>query len=149
MKAAVMAEAAMKSRNAVLAVALIGLGLSIVPARSDEYPTLDVKPLCRGITNQSSLQEGLRSVTFDECLKAEQSDRETMIKEWSSFTADDKRHCIAEATMGGESSYTDLLTCLEMPRDVRALHKEAAQTPQQDTSQPAKPRKSAKRKRRT
>jgi hypothetical protein len=129
----------MTSRTAVLAVALIGLGLSIAPARSDEYPTLDVKPLCRGITNQSSLQEGLRSVTFDECLKAEQTDRDTMIKEWSSFSADDKRHCIAEATMGGESSYTDLLTCLEMARDVRALHKEASQTPQQDTSQPAKP----------
>jgi len=27
-----------------------------------------------------------------------------------------------EATMGGESSYTELLTCLEMARDVRALH---------------------------
>ena len=132
----------MTSRYAILAVALTGLALSIVPARSDEYPTLDVKPLCRGITNQSSLQEGLRSVTFDECLKAEQADRETMIKEWSTFSADDKRHCIAEATMGGESSYTDLLTCLEMARDVRTLHKEAAQTPQQDASQPAKGRKS-------
>jgi hypothetical protein len=132
----------MTSRYAVLAVALIGLSASIVPARSDEYPTLDVKPLCRGLTNQSSLQEGLRSVTFDECLKAEQADRDTMIKEWSSFSAEDKRHCIAEATMGGESSYTDLLTCLEMARDVRALHKEAAQNPQQDTSQPSRARKS-------
>jgi hypothetical protein len=121
---------------------MIGLSLSIVPVRADEYPTLDVKPLCRGITNQSTLQEGLRSVTFDECLKAEQADRETMIKEWSTFTADDKRHCVAEATMGGESSYTDLLTCLEMARDVRTLHKEAAQTPQQDMSEPAKARKS-------
>ena len=27
--------------------------------------------------------------------------------------------------MGGESSYTDLLTCLEMARDVRKLHSEA------------------------
>ena len=27
--------------------------------------------------------------------------------------------------MGGESSYTELVTCLEMARDVRALHKEA------------------------
>jgi hypothetical protein len=27
--------------------------------------------------------------------------------------------------MGGESSYTDLLTCLEMTRDVRKLHSEA------------------------
>ena len=35
-------------------------------------------------------------------------------------------YMIAGATMGGEFlSYTELLTCLEMARDVRALHDEA------------------------
>ena len=82
------------------------------------YPTLNVAPVCHGITEQSDLQAGFRSVNFDQCIKAEQVDRETMIKEWSTFSADDRRHCIAEATMGGESSYTNLLTCLEMARDV-------------------------------
>ena len=48
-----------------------------------------------------------------------------MIKERSTFLADERRHCVAEATMGGESSYTDLLTCLEMARDVRQLRSEA------------------------
>jgi hypothetical protein len=47
-----------------------------------------------------------------------------MIKEWSTFNSDDKTHCIAETTMGGESSYTDLVTCLEMSRDVRQLRSE-------------------------
>ncbi len=94
---------------------------AISSARSDEYPVLNVAPLCHGITDQSTLQEGLGAVTFDQCMKAEQADRESMIKEWSTFSSDDKRHCIAEATMGGESSYTDLLTCLEMARDVRTL----------------------------
>jgi hypothetical protein len=28
--------------------------------------------------------------------------------------------------MGGDSSYTELLTCLEMARDVRAMRKEQA-----------------------
>jgi hypothetical protein len=52
-----------------------------------------------------------------------------MIKVWSTFSADDKRHCIAETIMGGKSSYTELITCLEMARDVRALHK---RTPPRD-----------------
>jgi hypothetical protein len=56
-------------------------------------------------------------------MKAEQEDRQTMIKEWSTFSSSDRQHCIAEATMGGESSYTDLVTCLEMARDVRHLSK--------------------------
>jgi hypothetical protein len=110
---------------AAVAVALAALGVSVSAARSDQYPTLNTAPLCHGITEQSDLEEGFRSVSFDECMKAEQTDRQTMIKEWSSFSSDDKRHCIAEATMGGESSYTDLLTCLEMARDVRQLHSEA------------------------
>ncbi|HZC55909.1 MAG TPA: hypothetical protein VE396_07655 [Xanthobacteraceae bacterium] len=93
------------------------------PARSDEIPVLNVQPLCKGIVSQSDtpLETGTRSVTLQECLDAEQVDRESIRKEWSTFDADDRRHCIAEATMGGESSYTDLLTCLEMARDVRKM----------------------------
>lgn len=92
-------------------------------ARSDRFPELNVAPLCHGITDQSTLQLGFRTVTFDECMKAEQEDRQTMIKEWSTFSSSERQHCVAEATMGGESSYTDLLTCLEMARDVRHLGK--------------------------
>jgi len=99
---------------------------AISVARSDQYPVLNVAPLCHGIVGQSSLQEGLASVTFDECMKAELADRETMIKEWSTFSSDDRTHCINEATMGGSSSYTDLITCLEMARDVRQLKSETA-----------------------
>src|SRR5262249_16936713 len=89
-----------------------------------------------GITNQSDLQAGFRSVNFDQCMKAEQADRETMIKEWPTFSADDRRHCIALASTGGVPSYTDLLTCLEMARDVRPLHKQKAGDQKQSSDQP-------------
>jgi hypothetical protein len=83
-----------------------------------------VAPLCHGIASQSSLEAGLTNTNFEDCMKGEQTDREAMIKEWSTFNSDDKTHCIAETTMGGESSYTDLVTCLEMSRDVRKLRSE-------------------------
>jgi hypothetical protein len=110
-----------------LTIVAVAMGMPS-SARSDEYPVLNVTPLCEGITAQSAapLQEGFHSVTVHECVKAEQADRETMIKEWSTFSSDDKKHCIAEATMGGESSYTELVTCLEMARDVRQLKSETA-----------------------
>jgi hypothetical protein len=111
-------------RYTAVATVLAALGLSASPTRSEEYPTLNVAPICRGVTNQSDLQEGLPNVSFDQCIQAEQVDRDTMIKEWSTFSGDDKRHCIAEATAGGESSYTDLVTCLEIARDLRELHKQ-------------------------
>jgi hypothetical protein len=133
------ASAATKHRR--VAHAHPGIYNTTAPARSDQYPVLDVAPVCRGISSQSSLEAGLRNTSFDECMKGEQSDREAMIKEWSTFNSDDKRHCIAETTMGGESSYTDLITCLEMSRDVRKLHSDehASSATQQATPPPDTP----------
>lgn len=67
-------------------------------------------------------------MTYNECIKSERGDREQMAKEWPTFPSADKQHCIAEATTGGESSYTDLLTCLEMARDVRNLRQSQSDT---------------------
>jgi hypothetical protein len=87
---------------------------------ADEIPKLDVAPLCHGIADQGAdpLQAGDPMVSFKECMESEQSDRATLAKEWSRFSADSKQTCVDEASTGGESSYTDLLTCLEMARDV-------------------------------
>jgi hypothetical protein len=106
-----------------IAIAMSTIMLPIVSARSDETPVLNVLPLCQGIVSQGAdpLQAGDPSVSLKQCLSAEQEDRETMKREWSTFSASDKKNCVAEATMGGESSYTDLITCLEMARDVRKL----------------------------
>jgi hypothetical protein len=112
-------------RRTVFGVCLATFAIPVAVARSDQYPVLNVAPLCHGITEQSTLQLGLGTVTFKDCMKGEQEDRQTMINEWSTFSAEDKRHCIAEVTMGGESSYTDLVTCLEMSRDVRKLRSES------------------------
>jgi hypothetical protein len=110
-------------RILMICVSAVSATMPILPARSEVFPVLNVLPLCRGITSQGAdpLQAGDRSVTLQQCLDAEQQDRETMKQEWSTFSASDKKHCIAEATMGGESSYTELVTCLEMARDVMKL----------------------------
>ncbi len=61
-------------RTCTVAIAVVtSFYVSIWPARSDEYPTLSVAPLYQGITDQSDLQEGLRNVTFEQCIKAEQT----------------------------------------------------------------------------
>jgi hypothetical protein len=111
----------------MIVVPISTIMLPILSARSDETPVLNVLPLCKGIVSQGTdpLQTGDRAVSLQECLKAEQVDRETMKNEWSTFSVMDKKHCVAEATMGGESSYTDLVTCLEMARDVRKLKQPA------------------------
>jgi hypothetical protein len=103
------------------AIAIAMIMPAILSARSDDIPTLDVRPVCRGIAMQGELEEGLQQTSFEQCVKSEEETREQIKKEWSTFSTADKSHCIALANTGGESSYTELITCMEMARDVRAL----------------------------
>ena len=113
--------------------------LAILPtiawAASDRIPTLDVRPVLPG---------NCQTVSGSGCC-AEKSNRdfstmhlravlEQLKREWSNFSAADKRHCVTLATTGGESSNTELLTCLEMARDVRALRSASSQA---ETTKPA------------
>jgi hypothetical protein len=52
-----------------------------------------------------------------------------LAKQWSTFAPPDKIACTNESRMGGDSSYTELLTCLEMARDVRAMQKDKSGRP--------------------
>jgi hypothetical protein len=118
-------------RNFV-ATALAALWLSGLSARSDDIPTLDVNPVCHGIAMQGELEAGLQQTSFQQCVQSEQAVREDVKKEWSTFSTADKTHCVALAKTGGESSYTELLTCMEMARDVRKLHENANSLPEQN-----------------
>src|SRR5690242_18702222 len=58
---------------------------AILSARSDDIPTLDVHPVCRGIASQSELEVGLQRTNFEQCLQSEQVVRDEVKKEWSTF----------------------------------------------------------------
>src|SRR5262249_21765658 len=129
------------------AIAIAMIMPAILSARSDDIPTLDVNPVCRGIASQSELEVGLQRTNFEQCVQSEQAVREQIKKEWSGFSTADKSHCVSLAKTGGESIYPDRITCLEMARDVRALSSaeatassQAATTraPSSPTMQPAR-----------
>ena len=119
---------AIKLRGHIVAVILITM-IPPLSARSDDIPTLDVRPVCRGIASQSAdpLAAGLKA-TFEECVKSEQGVREQLKQAWPTFSEADKKHCVTLAKTGGEASNTELLTCLEMSRDARALRSAAVTT---------------------
>ena len=94
-------------------------------AHADGVPNLHVEQLCRGIASQQAdpMAENYPAVSFERCMQAERDDREELQKKWAGFTSDEKTHCVAEASAGGSSSYTELLTCLEMAQVVKELRK--------------------------
>lgn len=109
---------------------------------TDRIPTLNVEPLCGGIAAQGgatfhdpdlarALRDPEKVLTKKDCLDGENGVRTELTKAWASFDVSDRAHCVSESEMGGESSYTELITCLEMARDVRKLRDE------DEVSQPA------------
>jgi hypothetical protein len=105
-------------------IASIALFTSTLLAESDDVPILNVEPLCHGIAAQAAnpTETGGPDLTFKACVTSERAVRNDLAKSWPSFAAADKGHCVRLANTGGESSYTELITCLEMARDVRKLH---------------------------
>jgi hypothetical protein len=110
----------------MLPTALI-FGVGLITPVVDSVPTLNVEQVCQGIAQQGgvSFHDADIAVEKKNCLDSENATRDEIKKQWSSFSSADKIACTNESEMGGDSSYTELLTCLEMARDVRTMHSES------------------------
>lgn len=111
--------------------ALLTFGTHLFAAVADRVPVLNVDQVCQGIAVQggSSFHDPAVAKEKRDCLQSEQEVREQLVKLWATFAANDRNACVNEAKMGGDSSYTELLTCLEMARDVRNLGKQRDAAP--------------------
>ena len=89
----------------------------------DSVPNYNVKPECQ--FNQSLIPS---PESGKECLREEQAARVKLEQNWSSYPSGDKAECIGESSTGGSPSYVDLLTCLEMTADARALQRRTRAT---------------------
>jgi hypothetical protein len=118
------------------------LGAHLMMPVADSVPTLNVDQVCEGIAQQGGVTFHDSAVGEEKqnCLDSEKAIRDQIVKEWSSFAPADKTACTNESKMGGESSYTELLTCLEMARDVRAMSSSEKGGDTQVPPVPAKPK---------
>src|ERR1700761_1481314 len=107
---------------------VIMASLSPMPV-ADAIPQLDVAKECRF--------EGGTSEIYDRCMRDENEALEELRTTWTKVGAADRASCTAEATNGGYASYIELLTCLEMARDL-AQAKEREDNPRASSdTQPA------------
>ena len=100
------------------------LGAHLLMPVADSVPTLNVGPVCQGIAQQGGVtfRDSATGDDKQSCIDSEKAVREQLVKEWPTFAPADRTACTNESLTGGESSYTELLTCLEMARDVRAMN---------------------------
>jgi hypothetical protein len=83
--------------------------LSPIPV-SNTVPTFDIARECRF--------EAGSKLELDRCSRDEAAALEQLKNEWPRFVGADKNTCVGETTIGGFASYVELLTCLEMARDI-------------------------------
>jgi hypothetical protein len=77
---------------------------------SDTVPTFDIASECR--------YEGGSAANVERCSQDETAALGQLKTEWVQFVGADKRSCMETTQIGGFASYVELLTCLEMARDV-------------------------------
>ena len=75
----------------------------------DRLPAFDITLNC----SEETAGVGF-GVGFDGCTKDETDAKNQLAKRWSQYDASAKKTCIEESSIGGERSYVELLTCLEM-----------------------------------
>jgi len=78
---------------------------------ADTAPKLDIARECQF--------EGGIKPTQKRCVVDETQTRNQLQNEWKQFGLDAKKHCNEESTTDNIASYVELLTCLEMERDVK------------------------------
>ena len=98
-------------------VALISVGLQTATVLADSPPKLDISPSC------NAAARGAIVIGRDKeaCLSDERTAEDTLKQNWSKYNAADKTQCIGNVKTGGPASYVELLSCLEIMRDAKAI----------------------------
>jgi hypothetical protein len=87
------------------------------PARSAARKFIETHgPFCRAVASRAA-PAGDKDICFVE----EREARDQLVQQWSRFDPADRIYCERLATTGGDPTYTELLTCLELQRDARNL----------------------------
>src|SRR5258708_8437052 len=77
---------------------------------ADAVPTFNIARECR--------YEGGSAANVERCSQDETAALGQLKTEWVQFVGADKRSCMETTQIGGFASYVELLTCLEIARDV-------------------------------
>jgi hypothetical protein len=91
------------------------LATQLIITVADGVPKLDVTASCRAPAVASNSTDRMQS-----CLASEQRIHDQLVKDWSGYPSVDRVDCV-KAVKGFEPTYTELLTCLEMARDVKNI----------------------------
>jgi len=96
---------------AIALVMTVALSNTAALAQSgDQVPTFNINRNC---SSEAAAGVDIQS-TMADCVRDEVDAKKQLDQEWSKLGSDRKRECVGESTTGGDQSYVELITCLEM-----------------------------------
>ena len=99
-------------RTLILIVVAAGLSSAAgISLAAEGVPKFDIARECRSEGGSQAVQK--------KCADDEQAARDQLQPLWAQSGAADKATCVKETSLDGTPSYVELLTCLEMARDVK------------------------------
>ena len=108
-----------------IAVVVLMLGLPAAVALADSPPRLDVAPSCEAAA-RGAISAGRDK---EACLVDERTAESVLAQDWSKYDAADKTQCVGNVKTGGPASYVELLSCIEIMRDAKAIRQGDLLTP--------------------
>src|SRR5260370_11045411 len=102
------------------ASAPMALGAHLLVAAAGALPRIDIEKSCR--ESSEALHVGTTASVFDSGMEDEKAAAAKLAKDWATFPAVDKAHCVHAAIY--LPSYVEWLTCLEGESTLRAIRKE-------------------------
>ncbi len=91
---------------------------------ADAFPAFDARASCRG----GDVAAMIPGRNLDSCVRSEEAARDQLKQIWSEFAATAKTKCLGAVKIGGLPSYVELITCLEMDRDVTRIRSTSPET---------------------
>jgi len=95
-----------------MSAATVWLGAHLLMPVSDQVPTFNVEPSCKGAAAASA--QMVLAQSYSACIAEENQAREQLGPIWQSFPVANRTRCTAEASGSGLDSYVELLVCLQI-----------------------------------
>lgn len=99
-------------------IVLIGISALLLVAQAafaaDAPPRFDIVSICR----PAATSAGSAARDAAACQRDEELAQRTLAQQWKEFSSEQKTHCVRLSSLGGNPSYVELLTCLEMAKQV-------------------------------
>jgi hypothetical protein len=102
-----------------IAIVAMSLGAQVELAVADSPPKLNVGPSCDAAA-RAAITLGR---TTEMCMGDERAAQDQLTSNWSQYSRAHKMQCVGMITTGGQSSYVELISCLDIMKDAAGIYK--------------------------